>query len=854
MVNNAHLRAIKASAGSGKTYQLALNYISLLGNRVNLSVLRSIVAMTFTNKAAAEMKYRIIKFLKEISFGTPEGHKLTETTGVTQENAQKWLDLILRNYDDFRVQTIDSFVFALMKAISWEIRRRPDVEPEFNISRLIQKSFDRLLLNLDNPNNRLSEIFEKALRCFLDIEQARGFNPEKHFKRRLEELFESIEKTDSKPVSIREDLSKSLEKLEKDMNDIATKIINICGASLTANAYKALSERKLDSAFFKKNHISELLKKNHKCSESIEELNQLYLELKDKAQEYLLLLSLARLAPYTDLLSVLREEMDRLCARDGIVMPGQWLKLITEHLSLDHIPLVYLTMGERLRHFLIDEFQDTSRIQWEVLYPLIQNAISEGGSLFYVGDPKQSIYIWRSAEPGIFREVLDSFRAYQPEVKVLDTNWRSGEKIVRSNNLIFSSLSDHSFVESLISDYFKDLGGNPVIQECAKEIANNFQDVVQNVPSGKSGTDEGYVELLPIPGSNTEERNEEIKKLIVEKIRCMSQNGLTFSDITVLVRTNREARIVFSWLWAEDIPAVTEHSLRIEKSPTVRALLNFMRFVNDPKDEISFVGFLKSDVAIESCEELKSLGNDWIFKAKTEGNESESLVTCFARRYREIYEYLFTRFLRTAGYETAYDIAREAIRYFKVRERFPEETSFVLRFLELINSMESSMGRFVSLSEFLSLWEEEGAEERLGIPEGVGAKLLGATDEESNAGAVRIMTIHGAKGLEFPAVIIPFTDWTLHSPPVVVLSDGRLARVSKPYPEEVTEKVVKERINTLTEAFNLFYVALTRARNHLVVMIPESPRSLGKMFKKLIDRLPGNDHSNPSHDSRVGAL
>lgn len=854
MQNNFYVRAIKASAGSGKTYRLALSYISLLGSKVSLPFLRSIVAMTFTNKAAAEMKHRIIKFLKEIAFGTSEGRNLSESTGLAQESAQRWLDLILRNYDDFRVQTIDSFVFSLLRTISWEINRSPDVEPEFNSFRIIEKSFDRLILNLNKEDDRLTKVFEKALECFLDIEQARGFNPERHFKRKLGELFESIEKADCETACIREDLSKLLDKTKKDIDLLASEIINRCGASLVTNAYKALSEKKLESVYFTKAHINELLRKNQRCAADINELNKLYQDLKENVRVYLLTTSLAKLAPYADLLSILRDEIERLCLREGIILSGQWLKLMRKHLSRDNIPFVYLTLGEKLRHFLIDEFQDTSRIQWEVLRPLIENAISEGGSLLYVGDPKQSIYIWRSAEPGIFKEVLENFSIYLPEIEVLDTNWRSDEKVVEFNNRLFSTLKDQSFIEAAISEYLKDLGDGSAIEQCAAEIAYNFRDVVQKVPPGKATSDNSSVELIQVSGSNKDERNEQTRILIVDTIRSLVQKGLTFSDITVLVRTNREARFVFSWLWAEGITSVTEHSLRIEKSPAVRALLNFMRFINDPKDEISLVGFLKSDAAREFCEELKTLGYDWIFKAQNERMESESLATYFARSYSAIYEALFGPFLVTAGYETAYDIAWKAVRYFNLRERFPEETSFVLRFLELINSVEGYLGRFVSLSEFVSLWKEEGAEEQLGIPEGVGAKLLGATSEDARDGAVRIMTIHGAKGLEFPAVIVPFIDWSLQNPSIVILRDGRLARVSKPYPDEVKEVVLKDRINILIEAFNLFYVALTRAKNHLIVMIPKSSRSLGKIFKKLIDNLPPDNQANPSHDSNVGAL
>lgn len=832
------VKIIKASAGSGKTYQLALNYLKILsGHSPDISVLRSIVAMTFTNKAAAEMKYRILKFLKEIALETSEGRKLSSMTGISSKDAAKWLDIILRNYEDFRVQTIDSFVFNLLRAMAWEINIRPDVEPEFNTKRIIEKVFDILLLKLgDEKGGDLEKVFKEALNCFLEIERTPGFNPEKHFKKRLGQLFEITARRNFRIIS--QSNSDSLDQIEKNISELIENILNSNEpeGKFQKKAIDALKNKNFDSAFFHKDHIRDLLLKNKSveklsCRE-LEYLNSLYQNLKRELNEYFLQLAIARMAPYTKLLSKFESEAEKFCNREGIIPAGRWLYLVERHISKGNLPYIYFILGEKFKHFLIDEFQDTSLTQWKVLAPLVDNALSEGGSFLYVGDPKQSIYMWRGANPDIFIGVTEEFTKFRPCIEVLDTNWRSVKKVVEFNNDLFSSLESVSLVEELIKDY---IGGSisdvdkDILERCLEDILVSFEDVRQKVSSGNfQDRMGGSVELLKISGSVSEVRNDNIRKSLVEKIKKLAEDGMNLSDMTILVRTNSQAKMVFSWLWNEGITAVTEHSLKLEKAPTVMAIVNFLRFLNDPEDEISLFGFLSSKLAGEFLDEFSE---ELILKAR---DQNLSLYR-FLRDYRgNIYDKLFGRFIETAGYETAYVVTWKLIEYFDVKKRFPEEISFVLRFLELISGMEERLGRFVSISEFISMWEDEGLEERLGIPEGTGASLLEEGSDRLR-GAVRIMTIHGAKGLEFPIVFVPFLDWHLKSSPFVVLDNGEIAKISRHCPKEIRNIVLKDRLNGLVESLNLFYVALTRAKNHLIIMVPESPsQQLGNIFRKII--------------------
>ena len=856
-------KVIKASAGSGKTYQLTLNYLKHLsrGNRPDASVIRSILAITFTNKAAAEMKHRIVKALKEIALGTPMGLELGRITGISKDNASQWLDIIIRNYDDFRVQTIDSFVFHLLQTMAWEMRIRPDAEPELNTDRVLGKAFDRLLLKMGNDEH-LERIFGEALRCFLELENASGFNPEKHFRKKIRNIFETavLKVASSSSVNRGKYALLSFETL-KDLKEraakIAQEILAICERdkiqlyNKAKDAFEKFARQDGqkdpgNSEYFRKSSISEFVKQSKKPLD-LSQLDQLYQKFKESFSEYLLAYAIVRIVPYANLLSELTKEIEAISSSEGIILSGQWTRMVLEHLR-DHVPAVYFSLGERLKHFLIDEFQDTSREQWETLFPLIENALSEGGSLIYVGDPKQSIYIWRQADPALFSEAMKAFPSVQPDVETLRINWRSAKEIVEFNNTLFSSL-DETLLETVVKKYLGiseeiprfarddstglsfrgtkcrgiscDIASDDFVKRCVQDIKLNFDNVVQELPDSCHGTSTrpcGSVETIIIKGSKEGDRKVEIKEKLIEKISNFASSGVPLSDITVLTRTNEQIKFVFSSLWEAGIPAVTEHSLRIEKSSTIKAVVNFLKFIHDPKDESSLVGFLQSDLA-RGLNDVECFDESWIFEAH---DKNLSLFKYIREFHQDVYNSVFAPFIERAGYETAYDLARWVIQRFDVRRRFPEESSFVLRFLELINNLEEKLGRFVSLSEFISLWEKEVAEEQLGIPESIGAQLLvsSESDVENNKGAVRIMTIHGAKGLEFPVVILPFLDWDSNNPEVIVLEDGRLARVSKPYPEEVRNAVLKKKKEELIESFNLLYVAFTRARNHLVVMIP----------------------------------
>ncbi len=814
---------IKASAGSGKTYRIGLSFLEHLANKKmpDRTHLRSILAITFTNKAVEEMKSRIIGFLKEIALNTPKGKILSSEVGLSSEEASKWLSFIFEHYDDFRVQTIDSFVFQILQVISLELNKRPDLEVEFNTEKIFNRAFDKALLRFGSDPG-LKNIFLFALKTYLEIEKASGFNPEKIFRKTTLKIFKALREKKTRGNFLKDFSEDQINHIKNTIQNLALKILKSFDLkefnSQAKNFLEAVSRGEIkDSKYFGKESLKELLKKDAKGKVD-ETREELFKGLKKHYNEYLLALACAKTTPYKKLLEKVEGYIEGICHQEGLILEGDWLKLVKTYLDDGKVPQVYLYLGQSLKHFLIDEFQDISHLQWHVLYPLIENSLSEGGSLIYVGDPKQSIYMWRDAQPDLFDKVENSF-PYNHEKDVLTKNWRSLKGIVEFNNNLFSCLKDKVFVKTLVSENLKDLSEEEAESLCST-VKSYFDDVIQEAVNNDGSSS---VVIMAVENENS------IKEGLCQKISELIEEGVNLSDVAILNRTNEEAFKVFSWLCSAGIPVITENSLKIEKSEIVKTILNFMRYLTNPHDEIALVGILENRAIAKFLEEKGIFfEEDFIIKAK---EEQRSLGHYIKEKHPLAYEILFKPFRRWTGYETAYDVARKIVEYFSLKSIFPEEKSFLARFFELINSMEERSQKFFSISEFIEAWEEEGVEEKLGIPEGIGAKI--GKEIGKIHGAVRAMTIHKAKGLEFPIVFVLFVDWKFRLDSIMVLEDGKLVKSSKPYPEEIAKERSARKARDFIETLNLFYVAFTRAKERLFIFLSKE-RESGKILEKML--------------------
>ncbi|WP_456432294.1 UvrD-helicase domain-containing protein [Thermosulfuriphilus sp.] len=797
-----HVLKIKASAGAGKTYQLTRHYLRLLKGlgRPSPEALRSLVAITFTNKAAAEMKERILFCLKEIAFQTEDGQRLAEETGLGQREAESWLKIIIEYYSDFQIRTIDSLIFAILRAVSFELGLRPDLEAEFEEKELLGRAFDQLLLELGAGDSALEGLFRKVLETFLELESQGGFNPEGKIRRRLLELFrhDILKRVRSGTGPL------DLEGLKRELILSGRRLVGEVrekGASFKNPRYRwedKFCEPTEDPGAtpFHKEGLAQVIKAP---TEVISELEPLYQTFKEALDRYLLARAVNRVVPYARLYDYLRQRLESLCQAEGLIYSGGWLRLVGGFLSQDTVPQIYCKLGNRLRYFLIDEFQDTSRAQWQVLEPIVVNCLAEGGALVYVGDTKQAIYVWRGAEPELFHEVPQRLPASTFEVH-LPYNWRSSREIIDFNNRLFEPLAEDGLAEWVAHGFLygqkAKRESDPFVCELAQKIKANFKEALQEPsPSATSGgrvhvycleSEDGGLGLL--------------RDLFRGKIPSRFEE---YGEAAVLVRSNDQAELVSGWLFEMGLPTVTENALRLANSRLVQTLAAFLRFLDYPLDDVALTGVLLSDLF---SEKLSEEDLERIFSRRRQG----SLYSRLREVKEDLYQEFFRPLLEMVGRLSTYDLLRSLIERLSILERFSKEEAFVRRFLELVHRYEEEEGG--GISGFLDFWSRRGAEERLGVPEEISA--------------VKVLTIHAAKGLEFPVVFIPFAHWDIKPERLVCLPDGRLGYASSPYPQEIRQALMATRMAQAIEALNLLYVALTRAQKELFVFVKKG-RSFG---------------------------
>ncbi len=797
---------LRASAGAGKTYQLTIRFISLMaGMKPSAEVLRQIVAITFTNRAAAEMKERIILALKQMALGEADGDRLSQETGLQPSDAETWLDTILTHFSDFHVRTIDSLVYALLRALALEMGMRPDLEVTFDYDAILNQCFDRLLMHTEwVPGDQRYQLLSELIETYLSIEEVEGMVVERGIRRRLLELYE---KADG-PVSAGP--SPDVDRAQEAFCHVAQKLLTEleeCDVSdyLNKRLFNPLYLNDplshVEKGLFTKASIQEILTSKAKgvADEIIVHLDELYGELRHAKDEYLVLRARAKVHPYMKTIEALYKEIRMLSEREGLVLGGGWHTLVKEYLQGGSTTGLYafMKLGLKVRHFLIDEFQDTSRHQWEAILPLLEESLATGGSLFYVGDVKQAIYGWRGGDWRLFGEVAEGqFPSVSPQDitgETLTVNYRSLSSIVAFNNDLYSLLADEHFAHTIAALILGEKIQGWATPLLAQSIYRNFKDVKQEVaPHLRRNGEGGKVEVVSLVGSGDELRQAVRERLVKQVTELWERRG---KGIAILVRRNQDAEDIATWLMVEGIPVVTENSLRLRSSDLIKGLIAFLRFLDYPLDDLAFWGSVESRL----FRGLSGLSSEALEAFITEGRWQPPLYKVFERRFPEVFEGLIKPLLARVGFVTPYDLSREVVERFHLLERFATEQVFIHRFFELIFQTEAQGHR--SLSHFLQFWEERGMEEKIGLPEEISA--------------VRILTVHKAKGLEFPVVFIPFTNWRLERPRLAKLDDGSFVSLKKPLPSLLEAKRTEMMINDALEALNLLYVATTRAEEEL---------------------------------------
>ncbi len=768
------INILKASAGSGKTFRLAKTYISLLLDSEDRYAYRHILAVTFTNKATAEMKGRILKELYILA-RTPEESGYFEDfrtrygdAAKIGRKAERILQDILHDYSAFSISTIDRFFQQTLKAFAREIGQFSSYQVELDKDSLVRESVDRILDSLTEEDGALIRWLTDSV--MEEIERGGRYSLENKlydmaFRLRSDEHREVVEEhgIDEKKTYSKENLSVIGRKCralingyEQEVREASLRIGRLLDEAgvwpedffkgfmkgivryadtrdrieaPSAAVLARLGERDAWFAKTKKNCLSSL---GGDFDAAVADFVALF---GPEYRVYNTARTISGQIYSLGIASELQSEFEALMKEKNVLSIDDSNTILKKIIGGSDAPFIYEKLGVRYEHFLLDEFQDTSIIQWENFRPLLAESNSWHRDNLIVGDVKQSIYRWRGSDWNLLNSSVKEAFPDSDDSESLRANWRSCRNIVEFNNGFFA------FASGILD---AKAGGGLVAQV--------YSDVAQEV-RGKYG--DGHVQCTFCPKENEYEE-------VLASVRRAVENGADYGQIAVLVRTNIIGAAVASYLVAQGVPVVSDDSLRVKSSLTVRRLTSLLSYIANPADKVG--GFLAESLGMEQP-------GDW--------HSLEDLCEILIRGLRKVDE-------------TVVD----------------NEVLYIQSFMDVISDWVSVNGN--NLTGFLKDWADSDP----------------AISSPDDSKAVRIMTIHKSKGLEFPYVIIPFAEgvglfkgsehWVcpdfrgteLEGVAEGVYSVGLSGASSDTlFEEEYRKELLLQYIDNI----NTFYVALTRA-------------------------------------------
>ncbi|MDQ3191098.1 MAG: UvrD-helicase domain-containing protein [Bacteroidota bacterium] len=823
----------KASAGSGKTYTLVKEFLKLsLFSSVTESY-RGILAITFTNKAASEMKERVINSLKVISSETkPEGtpafllkdlvKELNTSEAIIKARSAAVLTHILHNYSDLSICTIDKFTHKIIRTFAHDLHLPVNFEIELDEKNLLSKAVD-VLISKVGVNPELTEIL-------IEFTESKA-NDEKdwHIERDLKKFADAMLKDDGSEyldklkhlkinefIEIKNQIRIYTNGFEEELallGNEATILIDSVGIAPAAFAggangipkyFSYLKDKRADNyiptATITKNieadkwYAGKATAAEKADIDSIKELlKDLFYKadiiVSDKLSEYILLKMIYKYIYSLMVLNEIEKIITELKKENNIIHISEFNKIISAIVSNEPAPFIYERIGERYKHFLIDEFQDTSVLQWQNLLPLLDNSLASGNFNMIVGDGKQSIYRWRGGEveqfamlPKVYKQENNQLIAERQASlarnyieKPLSSNFRSKREVVDFNNRFFSQVP-----KSLFLDH--------------QSIYNNHS---QKFNQEKNG---GYVQVEFIEEKNLAELNlaETNCQKIHETINQVLSDGYELKDIAILFRKNQEASLVARFLIEQGIDVISSESLLVNNSKDVRFAVNFLSYLINPSD-IGLQAKIMQYVLV-----YKINSTDDLHKALS--SLSPSSLSLEKQLSAKGFVYSSNRLLKLALYE----VCEEILRIFGLSEK---PNSYIQFFLESVHNF--SVRNTSGISSFLEWWEDKKEKLSVVIPQGTNA--------------VNIITIHKSKGLEFPVVIFPFANWKTKNSKDnfwINLEEGSAAKLSSAvvpankqleatiYAPLYSDEVNKSKLDNM----NILYVAMTRAEDRLYII------------------------------------
>lgn len=816
-----HVLIVEASAGSGKTYALAKRYTQLLINpylKPEEIPLNTILAITFTNKAVGEMKERILEFLKKIALDKFSKHKekadILSSLGVKEELARKKayriMDELIRNYNFFQVQTIDSFINAILSGCAFKLNLSANFRTKEEYDEYLAYSLDKLI-DKAAADDDIRALFGDFLRHYLFIEKRTGWFPKQNILGILNSLFSKSNRYAGRflPNDIEaKDLLSRKKGILKTMAQLAANLPPGVNKIFSNKLSDFLSENEDtfdvdDLSIFFKNKDFPI----NKGSALSKEIEKLWANIRKNIGQLCEAESASLFNYYIDIFNNVLADLKAVSSKDDVLFL-EALNKEAAGLFLEGsltLPELYWRLATRFKHFLIDEFQDTSRLQWENLFMMIQEALSIDGSLFYVGDRKQAIYRFRGGEVSLIDSVKGRFANLIEQA--LAVNYRSRREIVEFNNRIFSKENISRFLKE--KQTLTKSGAQLDVSD-KERIAEVFEGSRQTAIEDKPG---GYVKAEFIDCKLKDERDRLIKDKVLKLIEDLSRR-YPFKEIAILARKNDQVELLTSWLLEKNIPVESEKTLNIRQNSYIKELVSFLKFLSSPIDNLSFASFILGDIFAKASGLDAKKMQDFIFRHKPKGDQPAYLYREFRLEFPKVWDELVEEFFKSVGFVPLYELIISIFGRFKVMKNFYAYQGFFMRFLELIKEQEEDSPDISSFLEFF----DEAAEDDL---------YVNVTESDS----VKITTIHKAKGAEFRAVIVPFTEMNVRTESPVVISDAdrdtlRLMHIKKTYADfsPTLERIYREEyIKSFIDELNGIYVAFTRAIDELYIFV--SPRT-----------------------------
>ncbi|MBQ0005939.1 MAG: UvrD-helicase domain-containing protein [Alistipes sp.] len=802
----------KASAGSGKTHKLTGEYLRLLFNgfyQGKETPYRRILAVTFTNKATAEMKERIVSELDNLFSGkkSPYMEQLIPLTGDDnrtagekeddiRKNAGVLLRSVLNDYSGFNVSTIDSFFQMILRAFAREMGQTSNYNVELDTEEVLVEAVDSLMSSLDETDKEdlLKWLIEMAES---EIEQGRGWDISRKlnslggflfnetFRLRVlegramdrvelktfrEELLALKKTFEGEVAHIAEESLSLIRSSGLELSDFAggsrsamMKLVTLSKGimSLTAGFVKMADADSPEGSWFtktSKNKAQITLLYGSELGKNIRDIVSLFRS--EKHSDYitagLVLKNYSILGVFSDL----RAEIGKWCRDNNSVILSETNDFLHKIIDRDETPFIYEKAATRIDHYMLDEFQDTSAMQWDNFRPLVKDSVDNGNDNLIVGDVKQSIYRWRNSDWKLLSsQVPSEFRLENLKMSPLSENWRSGRAIIDFNNEFFSWAGKQ--VQSIY---------NSENNQNSTQISSIYSDVEQSLPRERKDVP-GHVMVKFVGNGEDKSWKESVLEYLCPKIEDIISRGINPGEIAVLVRTNDEGALVSTYLIEHGYNIVTEDTLKISSSECVGKVVSVLNYILHPDDGMSAWLYEKTGVSVSGTLDMP-----------------------------------------------LYDLCEWTVSSLAESDR--TQVAFLQAFMDCVKDYVTKNGS--DLSGFLKWWEVYGSKISISAPEGVSS--------------IRVMTVHKSKGLGMKAVIIPFLECKLFRGREIVWCSSdrepfcRAGIIPVHLSGEMLDSAFRqqyldEKLYENIDSLNLTYVAFTRAVNelHVFAQLPDNP-------------------------------